>query len=95
MNKEKKQQEYKLITNPELIKCTIIGDDWCIIVSTTNKYGIFFANYSDINKKEVKQYLQKINETYIPSNPQDLIEKDIVPIKDDIKIYIPKKSSGN
>ncbi len=91
----KKQQEYKLITNPELIKCTIIGDDWCIIVSTTNKYGIFFANYSDINKKEVKQYLQKINETYIPSNPQDLIEKDIVPIKDDIKIYIPKKSLEN
>lgn len=85
---EIKKKNYSLIKDKKRLKSIIVGDDWCILITPDNKYNVYFANYTSIAKKEVQNYITRLQETMSPYDIEDLKRNGLVsPLEDGVKIY--------
>ena len=83
---QEKRNNYRLIKDTKNIKSIIIGDDWVIIISYSNKYQVYFAKNDATSKEEARRYILRLTETMKPENPEDNpTQKEM--FDPDIKIY--------
>lgn len=86
---QEKQKNFKLIKSKSEIKNVVIGDDWCIILTSDDRYELYFTRFTIEGKKEILKYITRLSKNIRVDNIQEVVNESLLPIvREDIKEYL-------